>query len=66
MKSLVSVQQPVYFNLNFPIRFFKTPALLRNPKADPKILKNLQEIKVNFETREEQKKMDALKLEGEN
>ncbi|KAL4446642.1 hypothetical protein ABPG74_005580 [Tetrahymena malaccensis] len=40
-------------------------ALLRNPKADPKILKKLQEIKVNYENREEKKKLEVVKQEQE-
>ncbi|KAL4496244.1 hypothetical protein ABPG72_012981 [Tetrahymena utriculariae] len=40
-------------------------ALLRNPKADPKILKKLQEIKVNYDNREEKKKLEVVKQEQE-
>lgn len=46
-------------------------ALLRNPKADPRVLKNLQEIKNNYDNRIEKKQnkekqeLDALGKEKE-
>jgi len=43
-----------------------TLALLRNPNTDPKILKNLQELKTNFKIMEEKKKADAAKAVADN
>lgn len=41
-------------------------ALLRNPNADPKILKNLTDLKNNYKYKEETKKRESEQLQEEN